>query len=491
MREIFRAIREFVRKADMVLLALCVTATVFGIVVISSATNYIGNARYIRTQTLALILGIIVYVLLTLIDVDIIAERRELLLIFSVLFIGMLKIWGSERGGNKSWLDFPFLPFNIQPAEICKIFYILILAKVISVEENKISTPLTVMKLAGITMLLAGEIILVSDDLGVALCYVFIFIIMAYVGGVNFMWFLAGLGAVAVASPFLWSRMRDDQRNRILVIFDQTIDPKAQGVRYQMNRSIRALQNGGITGQGLYHGSMIQSNSLPEQHNDLIFSSIGEELGLLGCLAVLILLTAIIIRIIHVGIRSGNNMNRLICVGIAGMLASQTIINVGVCLGIFPVVGLTLPFFSYGGSSIVTMFLAMGIVSGIHMRPAPDISAMYIRPKLNEHRLGSESCPALFLLFRQCLPRVLFVFAVRGGKIKPLHILQRITNTTSVIKQAGGYHFETPLSPWAKTRRPDAGSFHVCVNCFCSGSSRRLAGWTGAQRGGLFRERGA
>ena len=117
--------------------------------------------------------------------------------------------------------------------------------------------------------------------------------------------------------------MRDYQRNRILVIFDQTIDPKAQGVRYQMNRSIRALQNGGITGQGLYHGSMIQSNSLPEQHNDLIFSSIGEELGLLGCLAVLILLTAIIIRIIHVGIRSGNNMNRLICVGIAGMLASQ------------------------------------------------------------------------------------------------------------------------------------------------------------------------
>ena len=94
MREIFRAIREFVRKADMVLLALCVTATVFGIVVISSATNYIGNARYIRTQTLALILGIIVYVLLTLIDVDIIAERRELLLIFSVLFIGMLKIFG-------------------------------------------------------------------------------------------------------------------------------------------------------------------------------------------------------------------------------------------------------------------------------------------------------------------------------------------------------------------------------------------------------------
>ena len=382
MREIFRAIREFVRKADMILLSLCVTAAVFGIVIISSATNYSGSSQYVRTQTLALILGIFVYVILTLIDVDIIAERRELLLIFCVLFIGMLKIWGSERGGNRSWLAFSFLPFNIQPAEICKILYILILAKMISVQENKISSPLTVVKIAAVTLLLVGEIIFVSDDLGVALCYIFIFVIMAYVGGVNFMWFLAGFGAIAAASPFLWSRMRDDQRNRILVIFDDTIDPLAQGVRYQMNRSIRALQNGGITGQGLYNGSMVQSNSLPEQHNDMIFSSIGEELGLLGCLAVLILLTAIIIRIIHVGIKSGNNMNRLICVGIAGMLASQAIINVGVCLGIFPVVGLTLPFFSYGGSSLVTMFLAMGIVSGIHMRPAPDISAMYIRPKL-------------------------------------------------------------------------------------------------------------
>lgn len=383
LREIFRAIREFVRKADMILLALCVTATVFGIVVISSATNYGGSARYVRTQTLALILGIAVYVVLTLIDVDIIAERRELLLIFSVLFIGMLKIWGVDRGGNKSWLDFPFLPFNIQPAEICKIFYILILAKVISVEENKISSPLTVFKIAGITLLLAGEIILVSDDLGVALCYIFIFIIMAYVGGVNFMWFLAGFGAIAVASPFLWSRMREDQRNRILVIFDETIDPNAQGVRYQMNRSIRALQNGGITGQGLYHGSMVQSGSLPERHNDMIFSSIGEELGLLGCLAVLILLTAIIIRIIHVGIKSGNYMNRLICVGIAGMLTAQVFINIGVCIGLVPVIGLTLPFFSYGGSSLVTMFFAMGIVSGINMRPAPDSNARYIRPPLS------------------------------------------------------------------------------------------------------------
>ena len=186
-----------------------------------------------------------------------------------------------------------------------------------------------------------------------------------------------------MASPFLWQFLSYDRRSRIWVLFDPRIDPAAQDQRYQMNRSLRALQNGGVTGQGLYHGSMVQSGSIPAQHTDLIFSSIGEELGMLGCMAVLILLTAIIIRIIHVGIKSGNYMNRLICVGIAGMLTAQVFINIGVCIGLVPVIGLTLPFFSYGGSSLVTMFFAMGIVSGINMRPAPDSNARYIRPPLS------------------------------------------------------------------------------------------------------------
>ena len=381
LREIFRAIREFVRKADMILLALCVTATVFGIVVISSATNYGGSARYVRTQTLALILGIAVYVVLTLIDVDIIAERRELLLLFCTVFIALLFKWGDTQQGNRSWLNFSFLPFSIQPAELCKIPFILILAKIMSVKQNKLSAPTTILQIGGVTIFLFVLIIAASEDLGVALQYIFIFVIMAFVGGVNFVWFLGALGALAAAAPTIWTHLSDDRRNRILVLFDASIDPDAQNERYQVNRSIRALQNGGIRGQGLYNGTMVQSSSLPMQRNDFIFSAIGEELGMLGCLAVLLLLSAVIIRIIHVGIKSGNYMNRLICVGIAGMMASQILINVGVCLGLVPVIGLTLPFFSYGGSSLITTFLAMGIVSGINMRPAPDVHARYIRPK--------------------------------------------------------------------------------------------------------------
>ena len=384
MREIFRTIRDFCKKADMILLALCVAASVFGIVAISSATNFLGGGRYVRTQIIALVLGVICYILLTLIDVDIIAERRELLLLFCTVFIALLFKWGDTQQGNRSWLNFSFLPFSIQPAELCKIPFILIIAKIMSVKQNKISAPTTILQIGGVTLFLFVLIIAASEDLGVALQYIFIFVIMAFVGGVNFVWFLGALGALAAAAPTIWTHLSDDRRNRILVLFDASIDPDAQNERYQVNRSIRALQNGGIRGQGLYNGTMVQSSSLPMQRNDFIFSAIGEELGMLGCLAVLLLLSAVIIRIIHVGIKSGNYMNRLICVGIAGMMASQILINVGVCLGLVPVIGLTLPFFSYGGSSLITTFLAMGIVSGINMRPAPDVHARYIRPKAEQ-----------------------------------------------------------------------------------------------------------
>ena len=380
MREIFRAIREFTKKADMILLALCVAASVFGIVAISSATNYLGGGRYVRTQVIALLLGVICYVLLTLIDVDIIAERRELLLVFCTIFIALLFKWGDNQQGNRSWLNFSWLPFSIQPAELCKIPFILIIAKIMSVKQNKLSAPTTIMQIGGVTVFLFVLIVAASEDMGVALQYLLIFVIMAFVGGVNFAWFLGALGVLAAAAPTIWTHLSDNRKNRILVLFDPTIDPAAQDERYQVNRSIRALQNGGFRGQGLYNGTMVQSNSLPQQRNDLIFSAIGEELGMLGCLAVLLLLSAVIIRIIYVGIKSGNYMNRLICVGIAGMMASQILINVGVCLGLVPVIGLTLPFFSYGGSSLITNFVAMGIVSGINMRPAPDSNARYIRP---------------------------------------------------------------------------------------------------------------
>ena len=382
MRKFGAKLLEVLRKGDMVLLALCVLTSVFGIVMVAASTAYDGSSRYVIIQTGALITGILLYLALTAFDIDILAGQRTLLFLFNTAFLAMLLVWGVEgTSGNKSWLHFPFLPFNIQSAEVCKITYIIILAKTMSLNRNRISSLRSVGTLTFHMLWIVALIVVISHDTGVALIFMFLFVVMAYVGGVSGWWFLGGAGAVAAVSPYLWKYfIRDDQKQRILALIDPSIDPDGLGVLWQTNKSLEALRNGGLTGQGLFHGDLTSIGYLPAQHTDSIFSSIGEQLGMLGCLAALFLLLAIVLRCIQVGMKSPDYMNRLICIGIASMLLFQILINVGVCLGLFPVVGLALPFLSYGGSSILTSFLAMGIVSGIKMRPAPDMSAHYIRP---------------------------------------------------------------------------------------------------------------
>lgn len=381
MRRLFRQIKLFFKKGDILLLVLCLIASVFGLVVIASATNYIGSMRYIFVQAAAICLGTLCYFVFTLLDIEILAERRQLLTVFNVLFLGMLLVWGVEQGGNRSWLRFSFLSFDIQPAELCKFTFIIVVAKTMSVYQNKVSSLKCVTHISAQLFLVVGLIIVISKDAGVALTFVFIFCVIAYTGGVKLWLILCGLGAVAAAAPFIWTNLMSSyQKERILMLFDDSIDPLGIGVRYQTKLSLRYFSGGGLTGQGLFNGNMTQSGSIREQRNDFIFSVVGEELGMLGCVLLLFLLLAIVLRCIYIGLRSPNYMNRLICIGIAAMLISQIGVNIGMCLGVFPVVGLTLPFISYGGSSIVTMFIAMGIVSGIKMRPAPDTSAHYIRP---------------------------------------------------------------------------------------------------------------
>lgn len=383
MRKLLRALQYFFMRADMLLLFLCLAATAFGTVMIASATHYMNTNRLIFIQIAAALIGVLLYAFFTMIDIDILAERREVLFIFNALFVALLFTpLGTEVAGNRSWIHIPGIPFNIQPPEICKITFIILLAKTMSIHQRTISKPSTVLRLGFHLIFLFGLIAVASRDIGSALMYVLIFLVMLWAGGVSWIWFVLGLGVVAVAAPFVWNSklVQGYQRDRVMMIFDPTIDPAGEGVRWHTKNSLLTLTGGGVTGQGLFNGTRTQVGALSQQHTDFIFSVIGEELGIVGCTFVLLLLLAIIIRCVYVGIKSGNYMNRQICIGIAAMLMWQIIINVGMCLGLTPVIGLTLPFISYGGSSIITMYAAMGIVSGIYMRPAPDSSAHYVRP---------------------------------------------------------------------------------------------------------------
>ena len=382
MRQYLHELKNVLRKGDMVLLLLCLITNTFGVIMISSATNHRGSLRYIIIQIAAALLGVIFYMLVSSLDADFMAEHRVALAAFNTFLLLLLIPFGTDLGsGNKSWLDFPFLPIDIQPAEICKITYIIIMASVMGQYQNNISSWKAVIAMVFHVGLLVGTNFLISEDAGVCLIFVFIFLGMAFSGGVSLFWFLLAGGAITLALPFIWNNFFDQfQRDRFQVLWDPTVDPEGIKVRYHSVRSLRSLTGGGWSGQGLYNGIRTQNGELPSQHTDFIFSTVGEELGFIGCIFVLLLELAIIIRCIQVGKRSPDFMRRMICFGAATALMFQVTINVGMCLGVTPVIGLTLPFISYGGSSLVTLYTMLGLVSGVHARPSPQSHERYIRP---------------------------------------------------------------------------------------------------------------
>ena len=381
-RRIIQKIWSVFRKGDLILLLLCLVTSAFGCLCIASATNHRGFTHYLLIQGLAIGMGVICYVAVSAIDLDFVSEHRAVLVIFNIFLLLLLIPFGVDfNSGNKSWLDLPLVPVSIQPAEICKITFVLIMASVMASHHQRISSVKSVFSMLFQTLLLVGTNIAISRDAGVSLIFVFIFIGMAFAGGVHWLWFLLGGGTLVAAAPLIWTKLMSNyQRSRILVLFDPSIDPMGLDERYHSMRSLRSLTGGGLMGQGLFNGNRTQIGALPSQHTDYIFSAIGEEMGYIGCIFALLLLLAIVVRVIQVGTRSQNYLRRMVCFGAAMALIFQICCNVGMCIGVTPVIGLTLPFISYGGSSILSLYAMLGLVSGVFARPAPRSHELYVRP---------------------------------------------------------------------------------------------------------------
>ena len=381
MRKFFQEFLDFFRKGDMVLLALCIATTILGVVILSSVTNYMGATRFVIVQLVGAILGIFLYAVISSIDLDLIMEYRLFLVIFNCLFLMMLIPFGTTHGGNRSWLDIPGLPFEIQVAEILKTTYILIAASVMAAHQNRLSKWGSVMHMVFHLGLLVGLNMVLSKDAGVSLIFVFIFIGMTFAGGVNKGWFILALSGIGLGFPILWPLLGQHQRDRIEVLFDPSIDPTATGIRWQTNQGMLSLTGGGLFGQGLYNGRRTQLGGLLKaQHTDYIFSAIGEELGFVGCMVIIALEFAIIARVIYVGTHTPDYARRVVCFGAAAALIFQVTSNIGMNLGVMPVIGLTLPFISYGGSSILSLYAMLGLVSGVCARPSPGKQGMYVQP---------------------------------------------------------------------------------------------------------------
>ena len=317
---------------------------------------------------------------MSMLDVEVLLKKWKWVLAFNFIFIGLLLTplgVGGDTTGNQAWLKFPGIPFQIGPAEVVKITFTLLLAKQLEwlrEEKRDLRSFPAALMVAGHTLLLMGYYVIISGDMGNALTFFFIFLCMAFAAGFALRWFaLLFLGGGAAVSAVLLLDLvpssMEYMLNRFRVLLDHSYD--SLGVGWQQTRSLMAIGSGGLLGQGYMQGTQTQSSSpesLPYRWTDFIFSVCGEELGMVGCLAVIALLTAIIIRVLLVARRAQTPLHCYICVGMAAMLIYQTVVNIGMCLFVMPTIGITLPFFSYGGSSLLTLFAAMGVVSGIKKR---------------------------------------------------------------------------------------------------------------------------
>ena len=265
------------------------------------------------------------------------------------------------QGGARSWFMFGSLGF--QPAEVAKIVFIILYARLLSEHESSINKPSNIAKLIGCAALPAA-LILMQPDFGTGAVFIFTAVAMLFIAGIARRYIIGGIAGVAVLCPIMWFFvLLDYQKTRILSVFNPESDPGGAG--YQVIQSKLAIGSGRIFGAGLYHGPSQLNNSLPERHTDFIFSVICEELGIIGALLVIILMCAIIIRCIYIGMNARNSLGTYMCVGVAAMLIFQTFENIGMCVGLFPVTGITLPFFSYGGSSLLTTMMAIGLVMSV------------------------------------------------------------------------------------------------------------------------------
>ncbi len=359
---------DFKKNFDFWLFGLVMVASVFGIVMVSGAAP--SPVKYTLVQAGALVLGIGTIALLMILDYEYLANISLYLYGLSTILLILVLIpgIGVYENGARSWFRFGSL-IGIQPAELVKLAFIITFSKHLSEVDDLIDRPRNVLFLLLHAGFLIG-LILLQPDFGTAVVFAFIAIAMLFAAKISWKYIACGFGGAAVALPLAWFFvLKPYQKERIINLFNPENDPSGTG--YQVTQSKIAIGSGKFFGTGLFEGGSQYNNFLPERHTDFIFSVVCEELGFLGGVIVILLLMTIVVRCIFIGMNSRNNIGFYICIGVAAMFAFHIIENIGMCIGIMPVTGIPLPFFSYGGSSMLTNLIAIGLVLNVKYRSKP------------------------------------------------------------------------------------------------------------------------
>lgn len=371
--DVFKTVRHYLKNTDLYLLILALICSGFGMVLIFSATlNPVsavdGSTRNLFIQGAAIIMGIGAFVVMSLIDLEAMSGWWKIFVLINIgLQFLLFTPLGTEVNGQRAWLDLGVT--SLQPGELGKLIFIFTIAAHISEIKEHISEWRGLFVIGLHTLIMMGAVVIASGDTGMAIQYFMIALIMLFAAGLSLKWLGLGIGLGIVSIPILWNFvLQGYQKTRILVLFDPSIDPDASR---QATYGKIAIGSGQVSGQGLTHGTMTQMQLVPENQTDYIFSVAGEELGLIGCLLIIGLLTLLILRLFYVSYRASTTFSALLAVGVGGMFLFQVFMNIFMNVGLLPVMGLTLPFFSYGGTSVLTMYAALGIAAGVRMREKP------------------------------------------------------------------------------------------------------------------------
>lgn len=369
LKKFFSLAKRFISETDTLLMALITAASVFGAIMVYSTTRYLledGETIYrdATVMAIAVTAGIVLMIVISAIDYELIMKLWPIIGVFCIGLMVLTLTIGvapDARPDAKCWLKFGNTFF--QSSELVKIGFVITYSMHLELLKDKINHPVSI-ALLGIHALIPIALVIKTGDMGSALVFMLMTVGMLFFAGLHWGYFAGGAILIAAASPLLWMYMLSDyQKNRFLAL----IRPEEfTDEAYQQTMGKNALGSGGFFGQGLFNGVYTQSGSVPEAKNDMIFTAIGEETGFFGCLVALALLFFIVFKIIKTGKEARDFSAQLACYGIAVMIASQVLINVGMCLMVLPVIGITLPFFSAGGSSTLCLYVGLGLVFSIY-----------------------------------------------------------------------------------------------------------------------------
>ncbi len=374
MKTFFNKAWLFIKETNMTLLLMCITLSLFGTLMVHSSTLYSLTeddivSRSVITMVASFVVGIIGGLIISAFGHDVISRLwAPIGFVCLGLMLSLFAIGTSPEGRDDaiSWIDLGF--FYFQPSELLKFGFAVTFSvhmDTIKDELNKFKNVFYLAIHGGLAIIL----VILTGDLGSALVFMVMFIGLMFIAGIQLRYFIIAIAVVCVAAPIIWFEfLADFQKQRFLAVYNPESLSEAAYTNniFQQKQGLSAIGSGQLWGTGLFEGEYTQNGLVPVAESDMIFTVVGEEFGFVGCVALLIAILLVVLKIISIGRKSINTTGKYMCYAVALMIAAQTVINIGMCLKVLPVIGITLPFISAGGSANMCIYFSIGLVLSVY-----------------------------------------------------------------------------------------------------------------------------